>query len=126
MSTRKSVSALGIAIALASPLASYAGGFWETTTDESGYQVVAPRFGAAVRSIPAPVEKALQSGDVSADRQYVYLAEESGWQLRPMQFRIESGRLAHVDDPAGHMDRLADTRPLTDQERAARERSGGG
>ncbi len=34
--------------------------------------------------------------------------------------------MIHVDDPVGHMHRMADTSPMTAQERIARERSGGG
>jgi len=32
----------------------------------------------------------------------------------------------HLDDPSGHMHRLADNSPLTEQERIALERSAGG
>lgn len=126
MFNHKSISALGLAIALGAPIAGLAGGFWEQTNDEAGNQVVAPKVGRSLKGAPIAATSPDQLGDVSTDRQYVFLGESSGWQLRPMQFRIEGGRFVHVDDPAGHMDRLADTRSLTDQERTTRERSGGG
>ena len=125
MLTRKSIPALGFAVMLASPLAAFAGGFWETTNDEAGSRIVAPQFGAVTRTAPLANEDAPGTGAVSPDRQYVYLGEASGWELRPMQFAFENGRLVHIDDPVGHMDRVADTRPLTEQQRLALERSGG-
>ena len=39
------------------------------------------------------------NGELSADRQYIWNGGASGWEPRPMQFRIEGGRLVHVDDP---------------------------
>lgn len=127
MFNRKTIgAALGLAVSLGVPLDSFADGFWEPTHDETGSRIVMPRFGTVVKTAPLPAAKALQAGDISADRQYVFLGEEGGWQLRPMVYRLEGGRLVHVDDPAGHMDRLADTTPLTEQQRLARERSGGG
>ncbi|MBL0144244.1 MAG: hypothetical protein IPP91_19605 [Betaproteobacteria bacterium] len=68
----------------------------------------------------------LKLGDISLDREYVFMGEEGGWQIRPMQYVFERGRLVHVDDPPGHMTRQADTRPLTEAERRALESSGGG
>jgi hypothetical protein len=70
--------------------------------------------------------KRLQAGDISRDRQYVYLGEEGGWQLRTMQYRFQDGHFVHVDDPVGHMLRVADSSPLTAEDRAALERTGGG
>jgi hypothetical protein len=54
------------------------------------------------------------------------MGEEGGWQIRPMQYVFERGRLVHVDDPPGHMTRQADTRPWSEAERAALASSGGG
>jgi hypothetical protein len=68
----------------------------------------------------------LKLGDISPDREYVYMGEEGGWQIRPMLYVIERGRLVHVDDPPGHMTRQADTRPWTEAERRALESSAGG
>ena len=67
----------------------------------------------------------LKPGDISLDREYVFMGEEGGWQIRPMQYVFERGRLVHVDDPPGHMTRQADTRPWTEAERRALESSGG-
>ena len=136
MFTRKSIPALGLAIALGLPLAALAGGFWETTNDEAGSRIVSPRIGfghmGSMHDGIAMHAGGMQdgsmihrSGDLSTDRQYEFLGEEGGWQLRPMQYRLQDRRLAHVDDPVGHMDRLADTRPLTDQQRAAQQHSAG-
>ena len=66
----------------------------------------------------------LKLGDISLDREYVFMGE-GGWQIRPMQYVFERGRLVHVDDPPGHMTRQADTRPWTEAERRALESSGG-
>lgn len=125
MNMRKSLSGLGFLIALGAPLAALAGGFWETTDDEAGSRIVAPQFGNVAKSAPLAAVNPLRPGDVSPDRQYVYLGEGGGWQLRPMQYRFEHGRLVHVDDPAGHMNRVADTRPLTEQQRVTLQRSAG-
>jgi hypothetical protein len=125
MNIRHSASALGFAIALVTPLAALADGFWETTNDETGSRLVAPQFGTIARTAPLPSATALQPGAVSSDRQYVFLGEAAGWELRPMQFAFVNGRLEHVDDPAGHMSRVADTRPLTEQQRLTLERSAG-
>ena len=126
MNVRKSVSALGFVIAFGAPLAAFADSFWETTNDEAGSRIVVQQFGKVAKSAPLAAVDPLRLGDVSGDRQYVYLGEASGWQLRPMQYGFENGRLAHVDDPVGHMQRVADTRPLTEQQRIALERSNGG
>jgi hypothetical protein len=107
----KSLAALGFAIALGSPLASHAF-VWETTNDEAGSRIVTPAFGAASKSVRIPDTKALRLGEISSDGQYVYLGEASGWQLRPMEYRIDRGRLTHVDDPVGHMERKADATPI--------------
>ena len=125
MKLRKSASTLGFAIALVTPLAAFADGFWEITNDEPGSRIVAPQLGAIAMTAQLPTVIALQPGAVSSDRQYVFLGEAAGWELRPMQFAFESGRLAHVDDPAGHMSRVADTRPPTEQQLLALERSAG-
>jgi hypothetical protein len=126
MNIRRSATALGLAIAIGTPLAALANDSWERSNDEAGWAWVAPKFGAASKSTAPTDVKRLQAGDISTDRQYVYLDGEGGWQLRPMQYRLENGRFAHVDDPVGHMHRVADNSPLTAQDRAALERSGGG
>ena len=125
MKLRKSASTLGFAIVLVTPLAAFADGFWETTNDEAGSRIVAPRFGTTTGTAPLASVDALQPGAVSSDRQYVFLGEGAGWELRPMQFAFENGRLVHVDDPAGHMSRVANAVPLTEQQRLALERSAG-
>jgi hypothetical protein len=126
MITRTSLSALGFAIALGAPLVALADSYWERTSVEAGWVYVAPKFGAVTKGTAPTDTKPLLVGDISADRQYKFLGEEGGWQLRPMQYRFENGRFVHVDDPAGHMERHADRSPLTEQERAALQRSGGG
>jgi len=125
MSNRKYVTTLGLAIALGAPLTALADGFWETTNDEAGSRIVVPQLGAVSRNSAAAPAAPLRVGAISADRQYVFLGEEGGWQLRPMEYRVEGGRLVHVDDPVGHMHRLADSSPLTAGQRAALERGGG-
>jgi len=125
MSNRKSILSLAAAIVLGAPLVSLADGTWTRTNDEAGYQVAAPKFGTPYRTAEPRDPKPLALGDVSADRQYVFLGEGNGWQLRPMQNRLENGRLIHVDDPVGHMHRMADTSPVTPQELVARRNSGG-
>lgn len=125
MSTRDLPVRIGLAVALGMPLVAVADGFFETTYDEAGSRIVAQPFGAMSRGqAPSDVEP-LRIGDISTDRQYVYLGEEGGWQLRPMENRYENGRWIHVDDPPGHMTRVADTTPLTARQRAALENSFG-
>jgi hypothetical protein len=126
MSTRKSLTRIALALSLVAPAAAFADGFWVTTNDEPGSRIVAPEFGTIAKTVPVAGVKPLATGAVSTDRQYVFLGEEGGWQLRPMQYAFQGGRLVHVDDPAGHMHRLADNSPLTEQERIALERSAGG
>lgn len=123
---RPFTSLVAVAVGLGSPLASMADIIWITTNDEAGTRIVITDDGPAAKRT-APVDaKPLKFGDLSSERQYVFLGEEAGWQLRPMEYRFENGRLVHVDDPVGHMDRVADTRPLTEQERKALALSGGG
>jgi hypothetical protein len=121
----KSLTALGLAIALGSPLASFAA-VWEATNDEAGSRIVAPALGAASKSVRIPDTKALRLGDVSSDRQYVYLGEASGWQLRPMEYRFENGRLTHVDDPVGHMERQVGNTSIAVEQNVAHVGSSGG
>jgi hypothetical protein len=116
---------MAAATALAAPAIALAEPLWETTNDEPGSRIVAPRFGTIAKSAPVAGVKPLAAGAVSADRQYVFLGEEGGWQLRPMQYAFQGGRLVHVDDPEGHMSKVADRRPLTEAERAAQQRLGG-
>lgn len=125
MKIRNSLTAALAAIALGTPLASLADIVWIDTQDEARTRI---EFTAnSVPAIAAPLDAtAPKAGDLSPDREYVFLGEASGWQLRPMEYRLEGGRLVHVDDPKGHMERLADSSPLDEQERMARERSGGG
>lgn len=126
MNTRKAFIALGVAtLALGSPLTSMADITWVNTNDEAGTRIVVTADGPATSSIAPLGTRALRTGDLSPDRAYVFTGEEGGWQLRPMEYRFQGGRLVHVDDPVGHMDSLADTKPLTEQQRIALERSAG-
>ena len=125
MSVRKALLAMGTTVVLASPLAALADFTWVTTNDEPGSRIVWVASGPASKSSAPVVTQPLKVGDISADREYVYLGEEGGWQSRQMENRFESGRLVHVDDPAGHMHRSADARPLTAEQRAALDRSSG-
>lgn len=121
----QTLTALGFAIALGSPLASFAV-TWETTNDEAGSRIVNPVFGAASKSVRIADTTALRPGDLSSDRQYVYLGEASGWQLRPMEYRFENGRLTHVDDPVGHMQRQAGATSIAVEQNVAHVGSSGG
>lgn len=121
----KSLAVIGLAIAIGSPLASFAV-VWETTNDEAGSRIVAPALGTASNNVRIAETKALRPGDLSSDRQYVYLGEASGWQLRPMEYRLENGRLTHVDDPVGHMERQASATSIADEQNAALVGSSGG
>ena len=125
MKSRKALIALGTTMFLSAPLAAFADVTWITTNDEPGSRIVITRDDPATARIAPVATKALRVGDISADREYVFLGEGSGWQIRPMEYRFEGGRLVHVDDPVGHMHRTADTRPLTTEQRAALERSSG-
>ena len=124
MSIRKTLTTLGFAIAFATPVAALADVTWETTNDEAGSRIVTPQFGAPSTGKAPAANTALRIGAVSADRQYVFQGDEGGWQLRPMEYRFEEGRLVHVDDPVGHMHRLADNSPVSATQRAALERGG--
>lgn len=125
MSNRKSVLSLVCAIVVGAPLAATADGTWVRTNDEAGSQFVPAKVGATSRTAPPTDTKPLVFGTISVDRQFVFIGEEGGWQLRPMQYRLEGGRFVHVDDPDGHMNRTADTRPLTPEQRTALKNSGG-
>lgn len=125
MKARNSALAVVVTLALGAPFSALAGGFWQSTQDEAGSAIVTPEFGAPRSASATAGVKPLRAGDLSVDRQYVFLGGEGGWQLRPMEYAYENGRLAHVDDPVGHMHRVADTRPLTEAERIALTRSGG-
>ncbi len=125
MKSRKALIALGTTMILGTPLAALADVTWITTNDEAGTQIVITKNDPATTRIAPAATKALNPGEISADRQYVFISDESGWQIRPMEYRFQGGRLVHVDDPVGHMDRLADTKPLTEQQRIALERSAG-
>jgi hypothetical protein len=140
MTTRRMFLSLGFIAALGAPYAAFADIASQSTKNENAlrsgdistdgqYAYQGEASGWQLRQIAAPQdtrnEKAFRPGDISADRQYVYQGEASGWQLRPMQYRFENGRFAHLDDPAGHMLKSADNTPITPQQRAAIERSGG-
>ena len=125
MTIRKSITSLGFVVAVASPLAALADGIWITTNDEPGSRIVAPQPGSnPANALPAFVNPP-QVGDLSDDRRFVFLGEESGWQLRPMTYRLQGTGLVHVDDPVGHMERHADNTPPTEQQRQALELSAG-
>ena len=125
MSVRKALLAIGATVALASPLAALADFTWIVTDDEPGSRYVWVESGSASKGgVPANA-KPPKVGDISADREYVFLGEEGGWQSRQMEYRFENGRLVHVDDPVGHMHRSADARTLTAEQRAALDRSSG-
>jgi hypothetical protein len=127
MKSRKSLIALGAAtLALGAPLTSLADIAWVATDDETGSRIVFTRNDSATAGLAPVATKPMQFGDLSPDRQYAYLGEEGGWQLRPMEYRFDGGRFVHVDDPVGHMQRSADSRPLTPEQRIALERSSGG
>jgi len=125
MKSRKTLIALGTTMILATPLAALADVTWITTYDEAGSQIVITRDDPASARIAPVATKAPSPGDISLDRQYVFLGDEGGWQIRPMEYRFQGGRFVHVDDPVGHMDRLADTTPLSEQQRITLERSAG-
>jgi len=125
MNIRRSATAVAVATACSIPAIALADPLWETTYDEPGSRIVAPRAGAGPMTAPLPRVRADRPGEISSDRQYVFMGEEGGWQLRPMQFAVQEGRLVHVDDPEGHMAKVADRSPLTEAERAAQQRLGG-
>lgn len=125
MTNLKTLSTLGIVLALAAPLATAADGVFTTADGEAGSRVVDPVVGQRIARVTPDSTPPLRFGSISPDRQYVYFGEEGGWQLRPMEYRFEGGRLVHVDDPSGHMSRLADTSPETAAQRASRANSRG-
>lgn len=125
MKSRKALIALGTTMILGTPLAAFADVTWITTNDEPGTRIVITRDDPATTRISPAATKALGLGDISADRQYVFAGEGSGWQIRPMEYQFQGGRFVHVDDPAGHMQRIADTSPPNEQQRISLERSAG-
>lgn len=125
MKFRTSALAFGITLALGAPFSVLAGGFWQATQDEAGSAIVVPEIGVPQGIAPAKAAGLLKKGEFSVDRQYVYLGGEGGWQIRPMEYAYEGGSFAHVDDPVGHMHRVANASPLTAAERIALERIGG-
>lgn len=125
MNIRKTVTGLGFIIALGTPLATLGDTTSGPIYDESGSHIAPALFGTIKQTPRLATAQPLRVGDISADRQYVFLGDENGWQSRQMQYRYQGGSLAHVDDPAGHMDRYADSRRLTEQERLARQNSAG-
>lgn len=125
MKNRTALIALGTTMILGAPFASFADITWITTHDEPGSRIVITDDGPAASRVAPVFTKALRNGDLSPDRQYVFMGEETGWQIRQMEYRFEGSRLVHVDDPVGHMQRTADTRPQTAEQRAALQRSSG-
>lgn len=121
MNACKSLARLFAIAAVAAPIATFANVQWITTGDEAGWRIVTTPNAPVAAAKTTPVK----IGDISPDRQYVFMGEETGWQLRAMEYRVTQGRLAHVDDPAGHMNREADSSPLSEAQRLARESSGG-
>ena len=125
MTNLKTLTTLGITLALAAPLAIAADGVFTTANGEAVSRVVDPVVGQRIARVTPDTAPPLRIGSLSRDRQYTYFGDEGGWQLRPMEYRFEGGRLVHVDDPSGHMSRLADTSPETAVQRAARANSSG-
>lgn len=125
MNIRRSATAVATIASLASSPIALADPLWETTNDEPGSRIVAPRAGAATMTSPMARVSADRPREISPDRQYVFMGEEGGWQLRAMNYALREGRLVHVDDPEGHMSKVADRSPLTEAERAAQQRLGG-
>lgn len=119
------LAALGAVIALCLPLASRADITWIPTHDEPGSRIVITA-GPATGSAAAPYARPPRAGDISADREYVFMGEEGGWQIRPEEYRVEGSGLVHVDDPVGHWNRTGDMSLLTEAERIARHHSFGG
>ena len=111
MKNRKSLITLGITLALAAPLAIAADGVFTTANGEAVSRVIDPVVGQRIARVAPDTAPPLRYGSISPDRQYVYFGDEGGWQLRPMEYRFENGRLVHVNDPVDHMNRLADTSP---------------
>ena len=125
MTNLKTLSTLGIALALAAPLAIAADGVFITTDGEAVSRVVDPVVGQPIARVTPDPAPPLKIGTLSRQGQNVWAGEEGGWQLRPMEYRFVNGRLAHVDEPAGHMNRLADASPETVAQKTARANSGG-
>jgi len=126
MKSRKALIALGTLMILGAPLSAVADGTWIRSNDEAGWQYVPAPYGSVKPTPALPAVKPFQPGDLSPDREWVYTGGESDWAPRQMTYVYQGGRLVHLDDPVGHMNRLPDSRPLTDNERLARESSGGG
>jgi len=116
--------AISLVAALAAPLSASAEGTWVRSNDEAGWQYVAAPFGSVKHTPALPAAKPLQLGDVSADRDWVYTGGESGWAPRQVTYRYESGRFVRVEDPTGHMQRLADKTPIAAQQPIALESGG--
>lgn len=125
MNNLKTLSTLGIALALAAPLATAADGVFITTDGEAVSRVVDPVVGQRIARVTPDPAPPLKVGTLSRRGQNVWAGEEGGWQLRPMEYRFVNGRLVHVDEPAGHMNRLADTSPDTAAQKAALANSRG-
>lgn len=120
--TRSISRGAAVAAALAIPLAATAAHVFEPTGDEAGSRIVNHPSG-----ILAPLGATsafLAKGELSLDRQFVYLGDEGGWQLRPMEYGFRGGRLVHLDDPPGHMEAQPDTTPASAAQRARLERGG--
>jgi hypothetical protein len=124
MSTRKLTVALGFALVLGAPLAALAADNWEDA--RAGFEYHLTPTISAVSNGASPADlKPLKAGDISTDRLYVYSGGDGGWQVRQMEYRFQGDRLVMVDDPVGHMERHADTTPLTARQREALNSSRG-
>lgn len=121
--TTRSISwGAAVVVALAFPLAAPAAHVFETTGDEAGSRIVNHPSGILAPRGEASLHFA--KGELSPDRQFVYLGDEGGWQLRPMEYGFRGGRLVHLDDPPGHMEAQPDTSPASAAQRARLERGG--
>jgi hypothetical protein len=125
MNPRRSLISLALAFTFAAPLGALADDFFVPSLDEAGTRIVNPVLGQRIARVTPDPAPPLRTGTVSRDGQYLYSGDEGGWQLRPMEYRFVNGRLAHVDEPAGHMNRLADTSPETAAQKTARANSRG-
>lgn len=113
-----SIASLATAAVAASPSAAPESG-WVRTNDEAGWALVSPTFGVPFTSTAPADARPLKYGDISADGQYVYAGEGSGWLTRTAEYRYQSGRFVRVDDSVGHLPRLADAPATANERRAA-------
>ena len=112
--------------ATAGPLSVAPDSMWAQTNDEAGWALVSPTFGAPFRSTAPADGKPLRIGDMSVDGQYVYAGEDSGWQVRQAQYRLDGGRFVRVDDLVGRANRHAGASVPMGAPRAETEQLAGG